>query len=121
MHESSGPSPWPVRAWVLAVRAALLLLAGSAVVLGSTAAASPSSAAVLALGSVGSAALVAAACAAVSAVLVQVLVTGLPSRGAQQRAWTAGSTTIARAQAPGRPGRPQPRAPGAALLPHRAR
>lgn len=120
MHRSSGRCPWSTGAWFTSVRTMLLVLLGSSVLFSSPAAWGASGPAVVALGVVGSAAPVIAACLALRAVLVQVLVIGLPS-GCVQRARSASSRVIPRAQEPGRPGRPQPRAPGAALLPHPAR
>jgi hypothetical protein len=110
---------WPPSARACLVRpwALLLVLVGwTALLVGSATGPAPGAAA-LAVGALGSAALVACAFAALAGVLLQGLTGGRRRSGVRGRAWAATHRRIRRAEEPGRPGRPRPRAPGAGRIP----
>ena len=105
------------RACLLRPWALLLLLGGWTALLAGSATGPAPGAAALAVGALGSAALVACAVAALTGVLLENLTGGRRRSGVRRRAWAAAHRRIRRAEEPGRPGRPRPRAPGAGRLP----
>jgi hypothetical protein len=105
------------RACLLRPWALLLVLGAWAALLAGSATGPAPGVAALAVGALGSAALVACAFAALTGVLLQNLRGGRRRSGVRRRAWTAAHRRIRRAEEPGRPGRPRPRAPGAGRLP----